>query len=346
MVTVFFYCSSPYVGYTLKKADYANKEMKSVSANDMTSIGYKLFNSSGSFMTLGKFEGRKYFHTRQSQSENFDEQGRRIYTNVAFVGNDTKDEDIVNKIAMYVMFNEELFYKQISEVITLLDDGFTVDFDKLCSFVNKIGEAKIKLKSNNSYATKFFNDVMTCTSKELSFVITESTWSYFVKQAGYDFNESVLYKLSLQDAQTLTEGSTAELIEENKVVPPQAPAQPVIKKEVPSQAPVTPVIKKATQVAVPKIEIVDNSDKTDYAKLLEEKDKIIKNLKTDINNICAQRNDLESKLDRAKRELSVLKHQYQNLENNQKKLAITNILIGVGASGLVALVIWLLTLIF
>lgn len=211
MVSVFFYCSSPYVGYTLKQADYVNREMKSASEKSMTAMGYKLFNSSGSLMVLGEFEGRKYFHTRQSQSENYDEQGRRIYTNVAFAAEDAKDEEIINKIALYVFFNEEEFYRQMADMILLLDDGFIVDFDKLSVFMTeKINNTDFSLKPGSGNAGRFYNDVMKCRNKKLSFVVTESTWSYFIKQAGCDFNNTVLYKFSSDEAQSLVSGSKFE----------------------------------------------------------------------------------------------------------------------------------------
>jgi len=337
MVSVFFYCSSPYVGYTLKQADYTKKEMKSVSEKDMTAIGYKLFNSSGSFMTLGKFDGRKYFHTRQSQSENFDEQGRRIYTNVAFVGENSTDDETINKIAMYVMFNENMFYKQIADMITLQDDGFTIEFDKLNLFVDKLNKTNISIKSSSHKAVKFYDDIMSCNSKELSFVITESTWSYFVKQAGYDFNESVLYKLSLQDAEILTDGSTVEFSDEaskkdDSITPPPAP--PVEKKD-----------KVVVHENIPANEEKIKA-KADESKLSDEKDKEIKKLKQDINNICAERNCLETEINKLKKRISSLVKENTALKDEQKTLTIKGILKGVIGTVLAVLVIHILKWIF
>ena len=337
MVSVFFDCSSPYIGYTLKHADYIKKEMKSVSEKDMTAIGYKLFNSSGSFMTLGNFDGRKYFHTRQSQSENFDEQGRRIYTNVAFVGENSKDDKTIDKIAMYVMFNENTFYKQIADMITLQDDGFTIEFDKLNSFVDKLNKTNISIKSSSHKAVKFYDDIMSCNNKELSFVITESTWSYFTKQAGYDFNESVLYKLSLQDAEILTVGSTVEFSDEaskkdDSITPPPAP--PVEKK-------VEEVVPENIPANEAKIKV-----KADESKLSDEKDKEIQKLKQDINNICAERNSLETEVNKLKAKISGLLKENAALKDEQKKLTIKGILKGVIGTVLAVLVILILKWIF
>lgn len=336
MVSVFFYCSSPYVGYTLKQADYIKKEMKSVSPKDMTAIGYKLFNSSGSFMIFGKFEGRKYFHTRQSQSENFDEQGRRIYTNVAFVGENSRDDKTINKIAMYVMFNEKIFYKEISDMIMLLNEGFTVDFAKLSAFIEKIANFDIRLKSGSNETKKFYNDMLNRNDKELGFVITESTWSYLTKQCGYDFNESVLYKLSLQDAEILTSGSVIEFGDkissnDNSATPPAPPAG-----------------KKETAVVTETVPFTDAEIKAeeDENELSDEKDKEIKKLRQDINNVCAERNELEAELKELRQKISALSKENMILKEEKKCLDIKNILKGVIGTVLAVLVIRILKWIF
>lgn len=337
MVSVFFYCSSPYVGYTLKQADYIKKEMKSVSEKDMTAIGYKLFNSSGSFMTLGKFDGRKYFHTRQSQSENFDEQGRRIYTNVAFVGENSKDDETINKIAMYVMFNENMFYKQIADMITLQDDGFTIEFDKLNSFVDKLNKTDISIKSSSNNTVKFYDDIMSSNSKELSFVVTESTWSYFVKQAGYDFNESVLYKLSLHDAEMLTDGSTIEFCDKTN------------SKEDSTNPPPDPFVEKKVEEVVPEAVTTNETEikaKADESKFSDGKDKEIKKLKQDINNICAERNGLETEINKLNKRISTLVKENATLKGEQKALTVKGILKGVIGTVLAVLVIHILKWIF
>lgn len=324
MISIFFYCSSPYVGYTLKKADYINKEMKNVSEKDMTAIGYKLFNSSGSFMVLGKFDGRKYFHTRQSQSENFDEQNRRIYENVAFVGENIQDEKVIDKIAMYVLFNEKIFYRKMADMTILLDDGFTIDFNKLLAFVNEIDKAKIVFDSSNNNAVKFYNDIMKCCDKEISFVITESTWSYFIKQVGFDFNESVLYKLSLQDAELLTKDSIVKLDNEIKSTDNSSHFPP------------------ASQDS----NVAETKNETDDKIISFERDEEIRKLKQDINNICAERNDLKSEIKALNKKINFLTKENTNLMEEQKTLKIKNIIKGVIGTALAVLIIHILKWIF
>ncbi len=326
MVSVFFYCSSPYVGYTLKQADYINKEMKSVSEKDMTVKGYKLINSSGSYMVLGKFGGRKYFHTRQSQSENYDEQNRRILTNVAFVGENEKDDEIVNKLAMYIMFNEEKFYQEISGMIALIQTGFTVDFEKLEVFLKKFVSSNITLKSKSNQTSNFFEKIMKC-QKELSFVITESTWSYLVKQMGYDFNEDVLYKFSSEEAKNLTDGSTVEFC--NTGIQPPPPPPPSDDDE------------DSETNTVEEPEINGASDH-----ILKEKYKKIEELKQDINNICAERNSLETNIRELQKKISDLLRENETLKSNKKSLVIKSVLAGVIGTVLAVLVILILKWIF
>ena len=325
MVTIFFYCSSPYVGYTLKQADYINKEMKKVSERDMTAIGYKLFNRSGSLMVLGKFDGRKYFHTRQSRSENYDEQKRRIYTNVAFVGENAEDDKTVKKIAMYVMFNENEFYKQIADMTTLLDDGFTIDFDKLKAFTDKVETANAALNSSSKATAKFYRDVMQDNNKELSFVITESTWSYFVKQTGYDFQGSVLYKLSMQDAERIISDSTVELIGDTSNNTGRRNTN------------ISPTDKKKAEEPKPK---------TGHTELLNEKDREIEKLKHDINDLCKERNDLEVRINDLEKMISRLTKENADLKDKQKTITIKGILKGVIGTVLAVLIMYILRHIF
>ena len=202
MISVFFYCSSPYVGYKLKQADYVNKEMVNVVKKEqMTSLGYECFIQSGSYMLLGKFDGKKFFHTRESDSQKYDEQGRRIFTNLAFVGEDVADENTIIKIAAYAFFEEEKFYKTMSQMIVLLKEGFTVDFDKLSDFINKMSKKSFRFSSFNKDAIAFYQGIMTPNDKPIHFIVTESTWSYFVKQTNNQFNEdSALNILSSIDA--------------------------------------------------------------------------------------------------------------------------------------------------
>ncbi len=319
MVSVFLYCSSPYVGYTLKQADYRKKEMRAVTENDMTPIGYKVFCSSGSFMVLGKFNGKKYFHTRQSQSENYDEQNRRIYTNAAFVGENKEDEKTINRIAAYALFDEEAFYKEITGMITLLDDGFSVDFDKLACFIKKF-DSEVILETTNGAAQKLYKAIMAKGNDTITFIVTESTWSYFVKQVGHDFNDSVLYKLSFDDAESITAKAAVRF----------APSKPDDKTDPPRpKAPKVPENKKTADDSVP-----------------DEKDHEIEKLRSDVNLICAERNNLLSEIGKLKGKISSVMQENTRLKDKMRMVRLTGILMGVIGTVCAVLIIYILRWIF
>ncbi len=344
MVSAFFYCASPYVGYTLRKADYVNEEMKIVSEKDMTGIGHKLFNSSGSYTVLGSFSGKKYFHSRQSQSENFDEQGRRIYTNIAFVGENKKDDETINKIAMYVMFNEEKFYKQIADMISLLDDGFSVDFGKLKLFINSIENSDMKFEASSAEAQKFYDGVMKCNNKELSFVVTESTWSYFIKQAGYNFNDSVLYKLLLQDAQSIAQSGKVELNiigggpESETNDDEKDKETEALKQEINNICADRTRLESEIEVLKKKISELE----TNLNSLPVKGNKETEALKLEINNICAERNRLESEIDILNKKLSDLLEENGTLKNKLKRLALIGFFAGIAIGAILAVLIILI----
>lgn len=210
MVKVFFLCSSPFVGYTLRQADYIENQMLPVTEQSMTPLGYKIFNSSGSYMVLADISGYRYFHTRQSQSEQYDEQGRRIYANIAFLGSGPADRDVINKLAAYAFFEEDAFYKEIAAMITLSNDGFTIDFEKLSSFLKRF-EKNCTLDTASTEAKAFCREITNrAVEEEVTFVLLEATWNYFIKQVGYDFHNSVKRQLSSTNADNFRIGAVIQ----------------------------------------------------------------------------------------------------------------------------------------
>lgn len=196
MISVFFNCSSPYVGFRLLQADYVNKKMVACTEKEMTPTGYKLFNSSGSYMLLGTFHNRKYFHSCESQSVNFDEQGRPIHNSIAFLAGTPADARIINAIAAYVFFNEEEFYAEMAKNITLLDDGYTVNFQALEAFLKKF-EQGCQIRAKAPAADRFYREIQNSSGTyEVDFIVRQSTWNYFAKQAGRDFTRNEKYNMS------------------------------------------------------------------------------------------------------------------------------------------------------
>lgn len=253
MISVFFNCSSPYVGFRLLQADYTQEKMVACSEKEMTPIGYKLFNSSGSYMLLGTVDNRKYFHSCESQSVQYDEQGRPIHNSVAFLAGSAKDAPIINAIAAYVFFNEEAFYSEMAKYITLLDDGYTVDFKALAAFLKKF-EQGCQIQTEVPAAGHFFRDILSSDgSYDIDFIVRQSTWNYFVKQVGRDFTRNEKYNMSDTQGEALAGQGTvvfgrcpsvrgAETVVERSVhedvVEPEKKAEPVCEqKNVSGQAP-------------------------------------------------------------------------------------------------------------
>lgn len=220
MVEVYFYCSSPYVGYALKQADYIKKEMLPCNSDTMISTGYTLLNSSGSYMLLGKLDGKKYFHSKQSESEQYDEQNRRIYTDVAFIGETAEEEHIINKIAAYVFFRETDFYAQMASLIQLTKDGFTVDFDKLTGFLERFIHGEIEFSSTDSSASSFCRNILSGNQRTIDFVVLETTWPYFTKQLKTDFHDSVGYKFTLDEVKRMRNQVAINFVEQSDSLQP------------------------------------------------------------------------------------------------------------------------------
>lgn len=221
MVTAVFQCSSPFVGYTIRVADRQKKEMTKCSAQEMTELGWQIFQVSGTYAILMDHENRRYFHARQSESRAFDEQGRRIYTNVAFVGAPDNDKDCrtVTNIALYELFAPEDFYQRIAELIRLTDEGFEVDFEKLECFLTRL-EKGLWCKTKSRQVQELWDEILSFPSCEkIRFVVLEATWEYFVKQAGTDFGRSVKRTLSLQEVRRYAEQTEVVFMEREENVP-------------------------------------------------------------------------------------------------------------------------------
>lgn len=237
MISVFFNCSSPYVGFRLLQADYVQEKMVSCSEKEMTPTGYKLFNASGSYMLLGTFHSRRYFHSCESQSEQYDEQGRPIHNSIAFLAGTPEDGPIVNAIAAYVFFNEEAFYAEMAKYIKLLDDGYTVDFKALAAFLKKF-EQGCQIQAKTPAADRFFREIQNASGRyEVDFIVRQSTWNYFVKQAGRDFTRNEAYNMSDTDGAELAEQGTVVFKQSSAVKRVEQPEK--TEKADVSSAPVT-----------------------------------------------------------------------------------------------------------
>jgi len=211
MISVYFNCSSPYVGYTLRKADYIGEKMEPCDKKEMTEIWYKVFDSSGSYTVFGSFGGKRYFHSRQSHSETTDEHGRRLYVNVAFAADENSEDAMaLNRIAAYAFFEEEKFYADLAQMIVLTREGFTVKFDMLKAYLARFSRDLI-FSSEDYKAKNVYNSLMANRFMGLQLIVFEATESYFIKQIGYDFGGNMKIKLSENEAKDIATAASVSL---------------------------------------------------------------------------------------------------------------------------------------
>ena len=344
MISVFFYCSSPYVGYKLKQVDYVNREMLAVTTKEqMTNLGYTCFTSSGSYTLLGSFEGKRYFHTRQSKSENYDEQGRRIYTNIAFLGSEPHDEKTVNKIAAYAFFKENEFYETFSKMITLEVEGFSVDFDELSAFIDQMENCDLTFSSEDLNAQKFYDKILT-DNQVISFIVTEASWDYFVKQTkGCFSNNRPVYSFTFDEAQRLISSTTVELSKPVDIgKTDEDTKQPEKTKEAEIEKTEEAEINKEQ---AEKIEDKEQTEKVDkdaaesYDEAMQKMQDKLADIQAELLNVrekfVGDMDELEKQLDKFKFELSELQIEYDKAKKKNrlfKKLLI-------GAAVLIAVLV-------
>lgn len=209
MISVFFRCNCPFAGYVQRKVDYMNQRLTECSKQEMTYTGYSLFRSSGSYMILANFEGRRYFHSRQSKSTALDDQNRPVRNNVVFVGNSPEDDLVVSRLAGYALLKEEKFYKEIASMITLRDSEFEVDYEALKIFLKRF-ETDFSVDSPNAADKKMCEDIFfKQTNNDVDFIVLEADLDFLNKQLGrlakvqYAFNCKEMQELNRRVKLTL-----------------------------------------------------------------------------------------------------------------------------------------------
>ena len=233
MVSVYFNCSSPYVGFTIRQADYLNNTMRlcSVKTPIMPSDCYELFSNGGSTLLLGRFGNHRYLQATQTETENYDEQGRRIYASVAFSSGSAADVPVINRIAAYAFFNEKTFYEEIAKMIILLKDGFTVDFARLSAFLERFAREGV-FQSNSQHAKSVYQAIIHSEGKyDIDLVVLEATWDYLVNQVGRKFTKNDLCCFAEDRARTLAEKGHFEFM--GTVAAEKPVAEESVNKETP-----------------------------------------------------------------------------------------------------------------
>ena len=319
MISVFFRCACPYVGYTLKQADYAKGEMHDCTPAQMTRTGHKLLHSSGSYLVLGRFEGKKYFHIRQTKSTAMDEQGRQIYTNLALVGSTGEDERTINRIAGYALLDEDRFYQEIASMMILMDGDFTVDFKALQAFLNRF---------DRDYQVETTNQTLKCickeiffagTNNEVDFIVAEADWNYFVKQVGIPFRVPP-YWFTYHEAKGMAESARLIFLNASET----ATVQESAKVEV--SALVEPVQPQAEQELAVLREQLQSLQQTHSQTVLEKK------------QLETEEGSLQQKLEAAEEKLISMGTHLQELMEKVKKSFFAGVLVGLIGMALAVLI--------
>lgn len=320
MISVFFYCSSPYVGYSIKKADYVNREMipcNSARKLDFGERGYRIFTASGSYMFFGNIDNKRYLHTRQSKTENYDEQNRRIYNDIAFIGDSKEDFSVLNKIAAYVFFEEEKFYAEIAKMITLLDDGFTVDFEALSEFIKRFDGA-VEIVTEDPVAKNIFNDVfLKENNNEVILMVPETTVEYFFKQVDYNFRNNILKTVTSQQKQLLSENLSIKFLKDTEE---SINDVPIVEEPQPEDLDTD---KEKDEEVHESKKFPDYISKTEIDKKIEKVTKEIAHLKKNAENKDAMISELKEKISVLAAQLD----EYKEMRTVDKLAIIKNILI-------------------
>lgn len=331
MISVFFRCNCPFEGYVEKKIDYVNKQYPYWIQGDMTYTGYSLFHSSGSYMVLANFEGRKYFHSRQTQSQAFDDQNRPVYTNVVFVGNSPQEDLVVSRLAGYALMKEPEFYQEIASMITLLDGDFAVDFDALERFLKRF-ERDYQVSSSNPADEKMCEEIFfKRTSNDIDFVVLQADLDFLNKQLGrlakvrYAFERKDMHSLCDRVAVTFSAGEKEPLASEQLPVEAAAAEEKGTMAET-AAAQEVPVREEKPAVAekpfVPETPSVPKESTENWREAL----------------LNAAREELEE----AKAKLASLTVQIENLKNALKKKFLLGLAAGIIGTVLAVLMIKLI----
>ena len=290
MISVFFRCNCPFVGYLQRKVDYVNHRLTECTKQEMTYTGYSLFRSSGSYMILANFEGRRYFHSRQSKTSALDDQNRPVRNNVVFVGNAPEDDVVIGRLAGYALMKETEFYKEIAAMITLQDEGFEVDYEKLKAFIKRF-EQPYMVNSTNPADMKMCREVFfRPTNNDVDMIVLEADQDFLNKQLGrvakvqYAFDYKAMQELSKRVTITFPVEKEKDHVpsQDSAVVSmedPELEEAPVRKEasQKPAEAPVQPEPAReeekaeVTRETVPEVETLDDEPKSQYpASMAEE----------------------------------------------------------------------------
>lgn len=201
MTDIFLYCSYNLAasGYQLSKVDNINEKMILINRDNIKLIPpmvKTIFTHGGAKIVLGQYQNdRAYFVIKgivnENQEKSRDEQGRKVFVNVAFVWDD-RDTSQMTRVSQYILGNFSDFSRELCNMIEVKNDaiGYEVKYEKLNGFLKQFRQGTLHF-DDASNSVKYLNmikNIDISPKNSFSFVVLESSWKYFFDMNGIKLN--------------------------------------------------------------------------------------------------------------------------------------------------------------
>lgn len=178
MINVFLYCSysGSAVGYQKAVVDRTGKTVRSPREGEIPKLVNQIWTHGGAIAAAGIDEGVPYFLMKRveylNEAKQRDEQGRKVFMNCAFTGNDRSE---LRQFADGFFSRYQASVKMLGDLLAVDDTeiGYTIqNFDGLDRLLSSCLEAGKRV--HTSYVGTL--------EGAISFIALEGDWAYFVKQ--------------------------------------------------------------------------------------------------------------------------------------------------------------------
>lgn len=178
MINVFLYCSysGSAVGYQRAVVDEAAQTVRSPREGEIPRLIHQIWTHGGASAAAGVDGGKPYFLVKrieyQNENKQRDEQGRKVFMNCAFTGDDREE---LRRFADGFFACYQAAVKRLGELLEVDDTeiGYTLrDFDGLHGLLSSCVEAGRRVRVSRVGPLE----------RSVSFIALEGDWAYFVKQ--------------------------------------------------------------------------------------------------------------------------------------------------------------------
>lgn len=194
MIRAYFYCSYNLsaLGYRLALADYEQQSMHLVEKTAPQGLPDSVrtfFYQGGARIVLGAVKVPTlsyYFVVKgirvEDEAKSVDEQGRKVFTNLAFVA-DGEDKDNLVSLSKYILGDFSTSARDITKMICVENDdiGFSLDYRELKAYIERAKNKGTEVvgKVPNKTMEKVLTSASLLDGTPFSFVVYETTWEYF-----------------------------------------------------------------------------------------------------------------------------------------------------------------------